>query len=153
MLIYCYACFAFLLLFNGVLFAWYFNIIARSAFFVCLCLLVSFALFAFALLALCFVASCFALVLSCLCFVRLFSVCFCCVCYAIKCAPCSVNAGRQKQHHGQSIQRAGKGNASAVLVLLCLIAFAIGAYCFIMRGLCLQGTTPQPPGGYFFGTD
>lgn len=151
MLVYCYACIAFLLLFNGVLFAWYFNIIARSAFFVCLCLLVSFALFAFALLALCFVASCFALVLSCLCFVRLFSVCFCCVCYAIKCAPCSGNAGRQKQHHGQSIAEGRQGDTSAGLVLpACLPLLSVHTD-ILCADLCGGGISPSAR-GYFFGT-
>lgn len=42
-----------------------------------------------------------------------------------------------------------QGERPAGLVLLCLIAFAIGAYYIIMRGLCLRGATPQPPGGTF----
>lgn len=64
--------------------------------------------------------------LSCLCLVKplsfrllsllcLFCLCsallFVFVCYAIKCAPCSGNAGRQKQHHGQSIAERRQGNA------------------------------------------
>lgn len=72
---------------------------------------------------------------------RLFSVCSCCVCYAIVSAPCSVNAGRQKQQHGQSIAERRQ--------FACLFAFAIGAYYIIMRGHCLQGATPPPAGGTF----
>ena len=71
------------------------------------------------------------------------------VCYAIKCAPCSGNAERQKQQHGQSIAERRQGDRLRRACLACLIAFAIGAYCFIMRGLMRRGYIARRPGGTF----
>ena len=91
----------------GFLFAFYFYAMRLNAIillclyynskhsckFSCLCL---FAL-SFRLLSL--------LCLFCLCSALLFVF----VCYAIKCAPCSVNAERQKQHHGERIAERRQG--------------------------------------------
>ena len=104
------------------------------------------------------IASTLASSLACACLLFLSLLCLFClcsallfmfVCYAIKCAPCSVNAGRQKQHHGERIAERRQGERLRRACLACLIAFAIGAYCFIMRGLCLRGATPPPAGGTF----
>lgn len=82
-------------------------------------------------------------------FVCAFSLCFSFVCYAIVFAPCSGNAERQEQQHGQSIAERRQGERLRRACFACLFAFAIGAYYIIMRGHCLQGGTPQPPGGTF----
>ena len=42
-----------------------------------------------------------------------------------------------------------QGERPAGLVLLCLVAVVIGAYCYNMRGLCLQGDRPPPARGTF----
>lgn len=101
--------------------------------------MICFAFFAFACFSLCFLALAFSFPL----------LCFFVVMYAIVFAPCSVNAGRQKQHHGQSIAERRQGERLRRACLACPFAVAIGAYCFIMRGHCLHGATPSPAGGTF----
>lgn len=71
-----------------------------------------------------------------------------CVCYAIVFAPCSVNAGRQKQQHGQSIAERRQGERPPGL--FCLPA-CLCYRCIIYhyaRALLARGR-PPPAGGTF----
>ena len=100
------------------LFVWYFNIIARSAFLALACL--------FPLLFLCL--RCVLLFLALLSFLfSCFLVVFFCYVYAILFAPCSGNAERGNVRAGREGRRNGGKGTPGGLVLLCLIAVAIGA--------------------------
>lgn len=73
-----------------------------------------------------------------------------CVCYAIVFAPCSVNAERQKQQHGQSIAERRQGERlrrSCPALPDCLCYRGIIKY---YTRDCLQGDRPPPARGVLF---
>ena len=85
------------------------------------------------------------LCLFCLCSALLFVF----VCNAIKCAPCSGNAERQKQQHGQSIAESRQGER---LRRACPALPACRCYRCIIKHYaraCLRGATPPPARGTF----
>lgn len=102
--------------------------------------------------------------LSCLCLVKplsfrllsllcLFCLCsallFVFVCYAIKCAPCSGNAGRQKQHHGQSIAERRQGERLRRAYLACFLHLLSVHNATLCAGFACRGAIPPPAGGTF----
>lgn len=106
--------------------------------------------FAFAVCFRCFLALLPSLPL--LSFLRLCLYClafYVCDCFRAVFGQCRTPKTAPRAKHTESRQ----GERLRRACLACLIAFAIGAYCYNMRGLCLQGATPQPARGYFFGTD
>lgn len=117
-----------------------FNIIARSALFLlffsraCFCFLVVFFCYVYAML--------FLPCPSVLC-------CFRCVCYAIKSAPCSGNAKAWKHRSRRRWRNGGKGNASAVLVLLAWLPLLSVHNISLCAGFACGGLHHRPPGVLF----
>lgn len=68
-----------------------------------------------------------------------------CDCFCALFGQCRTAKTAQRAKHSRTAARGTPGG----LVLLCLIAFAIGAYCIIMRVLACRGLHHSPPGVLF----
>ena len=78
-----------------------------------------------------------------------FSLCFSFVCYAIVFAPCSGNAERQKQHHGQSIAERRQGERLRRACFACRLPLLSVHTISLCAGFACRGIDHRPPGVLF----